>query len=68
MTGCWPRLDRHVQSGVTAKTLASVKRPDTGSLCDRTLAGCVRSVLMYADVRRIEETLRDRTLGESGRA
>ena len=68
MTGRWPRLDRHVQSGVTAKTLVSVKRPDAGSLYDRTLVGCVRSVLTYADVRRTEETLRDRTLGESGRA
>ena len=35
---------------------------------DRTLAGCVRSVLTYADVGRTEETLSDRTLGESGRA
>ena len=65
MTGHWPRLDRRVRSGVTAKTLASVKRPDVGSLYDRTLVGCVRSVLMYADVRRTEETLSDRTLGES---
>ena len=66
MTERWPELDRRVRSGVTVKTLASVKRPDAGSLCDRTLAGCVRSVLTYADVRRTEETLRDRTLGESG--
>ena len=64
----WPRLDRSVRSGVTAKTLASVKRPDAGSLCDRTLFGCVRLVLTYADVRRTEEMLCDRTLGESGRA
>ena len=68
MTGRWPRLDRRVRSGVTAKTLAPVKRPDTGSLYDLTLAGCVRSVLTYANVRRTEETLSDRTLGESGQA
>ena len=66
MIGRWPRLDRQVRSGVAAKTLASVKRPDAGSLCDRTLAGCIRTVLTYADVRRTEETLSDRTLGESG--
>ena len=68
MTGRWPQLVRCVRSGVTAKTLASVKRPDAGLLYDRTLAGCVRSVLTYADVRRTKETLCDRTLGESGRA
>ena len=68
MTGRWPRLDRHVRSDVSAKTLASVKRPDAGSLCDRTLAGCVWSVLTYADVRRTEETFNDRMLGESDRA
>ena len=68
MTGRWPRLDRRVRSGVIAKTLASVKRPNAGSLYDRTLAGCVRSVLTYADVRRTEETLNDRTLGESDQA
>ena len=68
MTGRWPRLDQRVRSGVTAKTLASVKRPDAGSLYDRTLEGCVRSVLTYADVGHTEETLCDRTLGESGRA
>ena len=68
MTGRWPRLDRRVRLDVTAKTLASVKRPDARSLYDRTLAGCVRSVLTYADVRRTEETLSDRTLGVSGRA
>ena len=68
MTERWPQLDWLIWSGVTAKTLASVKRPDTRSLYDRTLAGCVRSVLTYADVRRIEETLSDRTLGVSGRA
>ena len=68
MTGHWPRLDRRVQSGVTTKTLASVKRPNARSLYDRTLVGCVRSVLTYADMRRTEETLCDRTLGESGRA
>ena len=68
MTGCWPRLDRRVRSGVTAKTLASVKRLDAGSLLDWMLEGCVWSVLTYADVRRTEETLCDRTLGESGQA
>ena len=68
MTGRWSRLYRCVRSGVTAKTLVSVKRPDAGSLYDRTLARCVRSVLTYADVTRSEETLRDRMLGESDRA
>ena len=68
MTGRWPRLDRRVRSGVTTKTLTSVKRLDAGSLCDRTLAGCIRSMLTYADVRRTEEMLSDRTLGESGQA
>ena len=68
MTGRWPWLDRRVRSGVTAKTLASVNRPDAGLLYDRTLAGCVWLVLTYADVRRTEETLCDRTLGVSGRA
>ena len=57
-----------VQSDVSAKMLALVKRPDAGSLYDRTLAGCVRSVLTYADVRRTEETLCDRTLAVSGQA
>ena len=47
--------------------LASVKRQDAGSLYDQTLAGCIRSVLTYADVRRTEEALSDRTLGVSGR-
>ena len=32
MTGRWPRLDRRVRSGVAAKTLASVKRPNTEGL------------------------------------
>ena len=68
MTGRWPRLDQRVRSGVTAKTLVSVKRPDAGSLCDQTLAGCIRSVLTYADVRRIEETSSDRTLVGFGQA
>ena len=79
MTGRWPRLYQRVRSGVTAKTLASVKRPDAGtlasvkrpdagSLCDRTLVGYVRSVLTYADVRRTEETSSDRTLAGSGQA
>ena len=43
-------------------------RPDAGAKSDQTLAGCVWSVLTYADVRRIEETLSDQTPGESGRA
>ena len=68
MTGRWPRLDRRVRSGVTAKTLASIKLPDAESLYDRTLAGCVRSVLTYADIGRIEETLCDWTLAVSGQA
>ena len=68
MTECWPRLDRRIWSGVTAKMLASVKRPDAGSLYDRTLAGCVWSVLTYADMRCTEEMLSDWTLGVSGRA
>ena len=68
MTRRWPQLDRRVRSSVIAKTLASVKRSDAGSLYNRMLAGCVRSVLTYADVRRTEETLSDRTLDESGRA
>ena len=68
MTERWPRLDRRIWSGVTAKTLASVKQPDAGSLYDRTLAGCIRTVLTYADVRRTEETSSDRTLVESGQA
>ena len=68
MTGRWPQLDRRVRLGVIAKTLASVKRPNAGSLCDRTLAGCVRSVLTYVDVGHTEETLCDRTLAVSGQA
>ena len=67
MTGRWPRLDWRVRLGVTAKTLASVKRSDAGSLYDQTLVGCVRSVLTYTDVGRTEESPRDQTLGESGR-
>ena len=39
-------MDRRVRLGVTAKTLV----------------GCVRLVLTYADVRRTEETSSDRTL------
>ena len=68
MIGRCSRLDRRVRSGETVKTLASVKQLDAGSLYDRTLAGCVRSVLTYADVGHTEETLSDRMLGESGRA
>ena len=43
-------------------------RPDSDAKSDRTLAGCVRSVLMYADIRRTDEMLSDRMLGESGQA
>ena len=43
-------------------------RPDAGAKSDRTLAGCVWSVLMYADVGRTEETLSDQMLSESGQA
>ena len=68
MTRRCPRLDQHVRSGVTAKTLASVKRPDAGSLYDRTLAGCIQSMLTYADVRRTEEMSSDQTLAGSGQA
>ena len=68
MTGRWPRLHQRVRSGVTAKTLAPVKRPDAGSLYDLTLAGCVWSVLTYADVGHTEETLCDRTLAVFGQA
>ena len=67
MTGRWRWLDRSVWS-VAAEGACFGLRPDAGAKSDRTLAGCVQSVLMYADVRRIEETLRDQTLGESGRA
>ena len=68
MTRRWSRLDRRVRSDVSAKTLASIKLPDAESLYDRTLAGCVRSVLTYANVRCTEETSSDRTLVESGQA
>ena len=59
MTGRWPWLDRRVRSGEAAMTLASIKRSDAGLLYDRTLAGCVQSVLTYADIRRTEETSSD---------
>ena len=67
MTGRWSRLDRHVQS-VAAEGGCFGLRPDAGAKSDQTLAGCVWSVLTYADVRRKEETLSDRTQGVSGRA
>ena len=67
MTGRWSRLDRSVRS-VAAEGVCFGLRPDAGTKSDRMLAGCVRSVLMYADVGHTEETLSDRTLGESGRA
>ena len=67
MTGRWPRLDRRVRS-VAAEGVRFDLRPEAGSLGDRTLEGCVRSVLTYADMGRTEETLNDRTRGESGRA
>ena len=67
VTGRWSRLDRRVRS-VAAEGTRFGLRPDAGTKCDRTLAGCVRSVLTYVDVGRTEETLSDRTLSESGRA
>ena len=66
MTGRWSLLDRHVRS-VAAVSACFGLRPDAGAKSDRTLAGCARSVLTYADVGRTEETLSDRMLGESGR-
>ena len=66
MTGRWSQLDRRVRS-VAAKGTCFGLRPNAGTKSDRTLAGCVRSVLTYVDVRRTEETLCDRTLGESSR-
>ena len=67
MTGHWSRLDRHVRS-VAAEDACFGLRPDVGAKSDRTLAGCIRSVLTYADVRRTEKTLSDRTPGGSSRA
>ena len=66
MTGRWSRLDRRVRS-VEAEGACFGLRPDAGAKYDRTLAGCVWSVLTYANMGRTEETLSDRTLGESGR-
>jgi hypothetical protein len=65
--GRWPRLDRHVRS-VAVVSVRLDHRSNTGAKSDRTLAGCVRSVLTYADVGRTEETLSGRTLGEFDRA
>ena len=65
MTGRWSRLDRRVRS-VAAEGVCFGLRPDTGAKSDRTLAGCVRSVLTYADVGHTEETLCDQTLAVSG--
>ena len=65
MTKRWSRLDRHVRS-VAAEGACFSLRPDAGAKSDQMQAGCVRSVLTYADVGRTEETLSDRTLGESG--
>ena len=67
MTGRWFQLDRSVRS-VAAEGACFGLRPDAGAKYDWTLAGCVRSVLTYADVGHIEETLSDRMLGKSGRA
>ena len=76
-TGALYRKDRSSQSDrmlVAQCSDAGVLRPVSSSSehasrsCDRTLVGCVWSVLTYVDVRRTEETLCDRTLGESGRA
>ena len=66
MTGRWPWLDRSVWS-VAAEGTCFGLRPDAGTKSDRTLAGCVGSVLTYANVRHTEETLCDQTLGGSGR-
>ena len=59
MTGRWSQWDQRVRS---------VAAEERVSVFDQTLAGCVQSVLTYADVGCIEETLSDQTLGESGRA
>ena len=67
MTGRWPWLDQSVWS-VVAEGACFGLLPDTGAKSDRTLVGCVRSVLTYADVGRTEETLCDRTLAVSGQA
>ena len=67
MTGRWSLLDRRVRS-VAAEGACFDLQPDTGAKSDRTLAGCVRSVLTYAYMGCTEETLSDRTLGESSRA
>ena len=67
MIGHWPWLDRSIGS-VAAEGACFGLRPDAGAKSDRTLAGCVRSVLTYADVGHTEEKLSDRTLGEFGRA
>ena len=65
MTGRWSRLDRRVRS-VAAEGVCFGLPSDAGAKSDRTLAGCVRSVLTYADVGHTEEMMSDRTLGESG--
>ena len=67
MTGRWPWLDRSVQS-VAVEGACFGPRSDAGARSDQTLAGCVRSVLTYADVGHTEEKLSDQTLGESSRA
>ena len=67
MTGRWSRLDRRVRS-VAAEGVRFGLMTGRWVAQRPALAGCVRSVLMYADVGHIEETLSDRTLGESGRA
>ena len=67
MTERWSLKDRCVRS-VAAEGACFGLRPNAGAKSDRMLAGCIRSVLTYADVRRTEETVCDRTLGESGRA
>ena len=66
MTGRQPWLDRSVRS-VAAEGACFGLRPDASAKSYRTLVGCIRSVLTYADVGRTEETLTDWMLGESGR-
>ena len=67
VTGRWSRLDQSIRS-VEAEGVCFGLQPDAGAKSDRTLAGCVQSVLTYADVGRTEETLSDRAQGVFGRA
>ena len=67
MTGRWSLLDRRVRSAAAVSACFGL-RPNAGANSDRTLAGCVRSVLTYADVGRTEGSLSDQMLAASGRA